>query len=931
VSISSLGIAVISVSTLLILLLVIVGAFLDRLVSAQKDLTKEAQNELTRNMRALVESEERLRVVTDNARVGLVIVDQDRRYTYANHAYAELLGLGSAKIVGERLSDVLSGVYEEQVRPRLDRVFAGERVAYELCKPGADGDCHYEVRYEPTAVNGKVSAVVVVVTDITERRRAELASLRLAAIVEFSDDAIIGKDLNSIITSWNKGAERIFGYSASEMLGASIMRLIPADRRDEENHILGEIRRGKSVEHFETVRQTKDGRLIDVSVTASPVKDASGKSIGVSKVARDITNRKLAERTLHESEEQLRLFVEHAPAALAMFDRGMRYMRTSRRWLADYGLVGRDLRGLSHYQIFPDVPEKWKEIHRRAMKGEVVTQDSDRFERGDGTNLWIRWEVRPWSEIGGKIGGIVIFTEDITERKQAEEKLQKSEEMFSKAFRNSPFAISISTEKDGRFLDVNEAFLDLFAYERRDIIGKTSNDLGLWANPEQRGEMIRNFSDSGRLRGFRYQGKTSKEETLELEMFAEMIDLNGEKCLLATARDVTEAQRLEAQFRQAQKMEAVGLLAGGVAHDFNNHLGVIMGYSDLILDGFPPDDPRCRQVQQIKKAGQRATALTRQLLAFSRKQVFQPKVLDINSLVSDFDKMLRRMLTEEIELVNSLTPGIGKIKADPGQIEQVIMNLVVNSRDAMPNGGKVVVETANLDLDESYCHSHPSAKPGPHVMLAVSDTGTGMDAKTQARIFEPFFTTKEEGKGTGLGLATVYGVVKQSEGHIWVYSELGKGTTFKIYFPRIDGPAHTAEIDRHGVKTLHGSETILVAEDSEPLRELTCALLVSNGYTVLAAENAAQAIEIAERGDRPIHILLTDVIMPGMNGRELAKRLSAGRPDMKVLFMSGYTSDAIVNHGVLEPGIFLIEKPFSQDALMRKVREVLDCRETVPV
>jgi len=374
----------------------------------------------------------------------------------------------------------------------------------------------------------------------------------------------------------------------------------------------------------------------------------------------------------------------------------------------------------------------------------------------------------------------------------------------------------------------------------------------------------------------------------------------------------------------------VGLLAGGVAHDFNNHLGVIMGYSDLVLDGLPPDDPRCKQVQQIKKAAVRATGLTRQLLAFSRKQVFQPRVLDINALVIDFDKMLRRMVTEDIELVNSLAPRIGKIKADPGQIEQVIMNLVVNSRDAMPNGGKLIVETANVDLDETYCRSHSSARPGPHVMLAVSDTGMGMDAKTQARIFEPFFTTKEEGKGTGLGLATVYGIVKQSEAHIWVYSELGKGTTFKIYFPRVDGPAHTVETDRDTVKALHGSETILVAEDSEPLRELTCALLETNGYTVLAARNAAQAIEIAERGDRPIHILLTDVIMPGMNGRELARRLAAGRPEMKVLFMSGYTSDAIVNHGVLEPGIFLIEKPFSQDALMRKVRDVLDCVENVP-
>jgi CheY-like chemotaxis protein len=376
-------------------------------------------------------------------------------------------------------------------------------------------------------------------------------------------------------------------------------------------------------------------------------------------------------------------------------------------------------------------------------------------------------------------------------------------------------------------------------------------------------------------------------------------------------------------------MEAVGLLAGGVAHDFNNLLGVIMGYSDLVLDGFPSDDPRCHQLQQIKKAGLRATSLTRQLLAFSRKQIFQPRVLDINALVTDFNKMLRRMVSEDIELVNILKPGLGQIKADPGQIEQVIMNLVVNARDAMPTGGKLIIETANADLDETYCRAHPAVQPGRYVMVAVSDTGVGMDAKTQARIFEPFFTTKEQGKGTGLGLATVYGVVKQSDGYIWVYSELGKGTTFKIYLPRIDEPVQSVAMDRGKAELLRGSETILLAEDAEPLRILTCALLEKNGYTVLAAENSKEAIQLAERQDQPIHLLLTDVVMPGMSGRELANYLTAKRPDMRVLYMSGYTSDVIVHHGVLDPGIFLIEKPFSQEALMRKLREVLGRAEKV--
>jgi nitrogen-specific signal transduction histidine kinase/ActR/RegA family two-component response regulator len=399
--------------------------------------------------------------------------------------------------------------------------------------------------------------------------------------------------------------------------------------------------------------------------------------------------------------------------------------------------------------------------------------------------------------------------------------------------------------------------------------------------------------------------------------------------IFGIGQDITDRKRLEEQLLVSQKMEAVGRLAGGVAHDFNNLLGVIVGYSDLVLDAFPSEDPRHQQLEQIKKAGLRATSLTRQLLTFSRKQVCQPVVLDINALVTDFNKMLRRMVGEDIEFTNALHQGLGQVKVDPGQIEQVIMNLVVNSRDAMPNGGKLIIETANVDLDEDYCLLHPSVQPGRYVMLAVSDSGSGMDAKTQARIFEPFFTTKEEGKGTGLGLAIVYGVVKQSEGHIWVYSELGKGTTFKIYFPRIDEPAQSAATDRGEAGSLRGFETILLAEDSTLLRVLTCALLENNGYEVIAAENGIEAVKLAERCDRPIHLLLTDVVMPGMSGRELADRLAVKRPGMRVLYMSGYTNDAIVHHGVLEPGLFFLQKPFSQEALTHKLREVLGCAETV--
>jgi CheY-like chemotaxis protein len=383
----------------------------------------------------------------------------------------------------------------------------------------------------------------------------------------------------------------------------------------------------------------------------------------------------------------------------------------------------------------------------------------------------------------------------------------------------------------------------------------------------------------------------------------------------------------EGQLRQAVKMEAVGRLAGGVAHDFNNILTAITGYSELALMNLDPLDPVRHDVKDILAAAERATSLTHQLLAFSRKQVLHPQRLDLNQVVANLDKMLRRIIGEDIDLVTILGPELGAVMADPGQIEQVIMNLVVNARDAMPQGGNLTIETANADLDEAYARKRVQVQPGPYVMLAVSDTGVGLDRDSLDRIFEPFFTTKEAGKGTGLGLATVYGIVKQSGGYVGVYSEVGHGTTFKIYLPRLEeaagaGPpaAGTAELRR-------GRETLLLVEDADLLRGLAREVLERAGYMVLEARNGAEALQVHQQHEGPIHLLLTDVVMPGMNGRELAEQLAPLEPEMKVLYMSGYTDDTIVQHGVLEPGVAFLQKPFSPAALTRKVREVLEAAQ----
>jgi nitrogen-specific signal transduction histidine kinase/ActR/RegA family two-component response regulator len=380
----------------------------------------------------------------------------------------------------------------------------------------------------------------------------------------------------------------------------------------------------------------------------------------------------------------------------------------------------------------------------------------------------------------------------------------------------------------------------------------------------------------------------------------------------------------EAQLRQSQKMEAVGRLAGGVAHDFNNLLTVIKGYSELAMEEISESDPLYAGVQQIQRAADRAASLTRQLLAFSRRQVLAPKVLDLNQLVTDTQKMLRRLMGEDVELVTALQSNLGSVRADPHQIEQVLMNLAVNAKDAMPRGGKLTVETSNVEFDREHTHEHVSVKPGAYVMLAVSDTGSGMDAETCSHVFEPFFTTKEQGKGTGLGLSTVYGIVKQSGGYIWVSSEQGAGTTFKIYLPRVDETAERPPARQARQEAYRGVETILLVEDEAGVRTLIRQVLQRHGYTVIDCSHGGEALLAAERHHGRIHLLLTDVVLPQMNGRELTERLLALRSDMKVMYMSGYTDEAIAHHGVLTPGSAFVQKPFTNEALARKVREVLD-------
>jgi PAS domain S-box-containing protein len=511
--------------------------------------------------------------------------------------------------------------------------------------------------------------------------------------------------------------------------------------------------------------------------------------------------------------------------------------------------------------------------------------------------------------------------------KEAEERSarRQAEEQYRLLFDSNPHPMWVFDAETLAFLAVNDATVQHYGYSRSEFLGMTIKDLRPPEEVPALMEELKSLSWPGSdwLRVWKHRKKDGS--LIDAETGSNPIAFQGRQAVLVLAHDVTEKKKLEAQLLQSQKMEAIGQLAGGVAHDFNNLLGVITGYTDLLLTDLGAQHPGIRRAEQIRKAADRAAGLTRQLLAFSRKQVLQPKVLDLNAVVLDVEKMLQRLIGEDIQLVTVLSEALGRVKADPGQIEQVIVNLAVNARDAMPKGGKLIIETADIDLDGHYAGTRDEVRPGPYAMLAVSDTGHGMDAETMSHIFEPFYTTKEEGKGTGLGLSTVFGIVKQSDGNVGVYSEVGQGTTFRVYLPRVnDNGEVTAVVAALPEPRPARGETILLVEDAELLRVMVQEMLETAGFDVLVGGSPEEALAVVEAHSGPIHLLLTDVIMPRMSGPQVAERLKAVWPEVKVLYMSGYTDEAIVHHGVLKGGTHFLQKPFSREALLRRVSEVLD-------
>jgi len=906
-----------------------------------------------------------LQALTENNPMAVVVLDANRRIQMCNPAFELLFGYPTEEALGQELDPLVApaGLFGEATE-YTRRAGAGQLVRAKTKRQHKNGSLvDVQILGVPLLVNGKLIGSFAMYEDITERLHAEEAQRRaeekFRRLFENAIEGIFQATPDGRYLSVNPALARMCGYaSPAEMtesihdIGAQIY--VDLQRRDEFERIMEA--RG-SVEDFEYQARRKDGTRIWIAKNARAVRDANGKITSYEGTMEDITERKRA-----ELERQVTFEIIHGVNVTDNLDDLLQLVHQALKKVvyAENCFVAlyEPSTGMFHFPFFVDqydVAPPPQKVGRsctayvyRTGNAMLIPQKAfdDLAERGEVELVGTpspSWLGAPLRTPGATIGVLVVqhyeaedaFTErDLEflssvggqvavaiERKRAEAKVRESEARLRVLVEQLP-AVLWAVDKNLCFTSALGAGLARLGLKPNQLVGMSLLDYFETADGSFLPVAAHRRAVAGEPVTFHIEWKGGSYACHVEPLRGEAGVVQGAICM---ALDITDRKQLEEQLRQAQKMEAVGRLAGGIAHDFNNLLMVIQGYADLLAERLPSEDPLRRNAEQIQMASQRATSLTRQLLAFSRKQMLAPTVLNIQGVVADMEKILRRLIGEDIALEASSAPDLGLIKADRSQIEQVILNLAVNARDAMPEGGRLTIETANIEIDAGYAHPPEVLSPGKYVMLAVTDSGCGMDAETQAHIFEPFFTTKEKGKGTGLGLATVYGIVKQSGGYIWVYSEPGRGTSFKVYLPQIEEERPEIGHDRGSVTPtlLRGSETILLVEDEKGVRELAREYLEMSGYTVIEAEDGHAALELTGMHDGPIHLLMTDVVMPGISGRELADRVTKMHPGIKVLYMSGYTDQSVVHHGILETDAVLLQKPFTLIALLSKLREIL--------
>jgi PAS domain S-box-containing protein len=742
-----------------------------------------------------------------------------------------------------------------------------------------------------------------------------------SAAVQSSNDAIVTQSLDGIITGWNPAAGRLFGYRADETIGKSINLIVPPDRTAEVKDICNRVGRGESIEQHEMVLLRRDGSPAQVSLSISPIKTPSGQIIGASKIARDITESRKTEQALRQQiEERRRIFESSQDLVLVLDSRGS-IVQISPSCEAILGYRPEEMIGYSGVDfIHPDHLENSRQEMRATRRGQRPTMSDTRCIHKDGREVWLSW-LGTWSE---PVKRYFFIGRDMTESRHAQETLRESEQLARNIIETALDAF-IQMDDKGAILNWNSQAEQIFGWRREEVLGNDLIELIVVGADELRAALGR-FRLSGqhqilqRRREILLRRRNGRQFKAELSVTA----LRTRSGFLFNGffRDLTDKIATEERIRQSEKMEAIGQLTGGIAHDFNNILTVITGTIEIVAAAVAKEPQLAAITKMIDEAAARGADLTQHLLAFARRQPLQPREVDINTLVIDATKLLRPTLGEHIEIETTFDEEACIATVDPNQLATAILNLALNARDAMPNGGKLILETGSVYLDENYSRSNDDIRPGHYALIAVSDTGSGIPAAILDKVFDPFFTSKGPGKGTGLGLSMVYGFIKQSAGHIKIYSEEGHGTTIKMYLP--PGMATPLVPETISVAEVEGGhETILVVEDDRLVKDYVLTQLRSLGYATLDAPNAAEALAIVQAGHR-FDLLFTDVIMPGvMNGRQLATEIKKGRPDLKVLFTSGYTENAIIHHGRLD-SVLLLAKPYRKSDMARMIRRALE-------
>jgi two-component system, cell cycle sensor histidine kinase and response regulator CckA len=899
-----------------------------RMHGIQWDITEQKRAETQ-----LKKSNELLRVIIETAPTAIIGLDLEGKvHTVWNRAAEKMLGWSAEEAMGRYLPSVPVDNEEEFRRFREFMRSGNTMNGVEVARRKSDGTpIYYSIYASPLRdENGAVLGNIAVLVDITNRKSVEEALRESEERLKLTLDAahIVAWEINVDGSHHEAGpVHKLFGkpegFSHPEL--SDLYESIHPDDREGMKTLVREALQDKRKYYIEFRVPQQNGSVQWIEATGRLLKDTLGKPVRLLGVARNITERKLAEEALRKSEKRTKSIIQALPIGMHMYrmENDGRLIFTGANPAADkiLGVEHGQLVGKTIEEAFPalletDIPQHYREV---AATGEMWYTEQINYHHGV---IQGAYEVYAFQTSPGNMGAAF---EDITERKKMDEALRRSEERFKLLVQNSNDIIILLNES-GALNDVNGPVERILGYTPEELIGKPAFDL---VHPDDLATVAKAFEDSlampniTRVVEYRYRHKDGRWMQLEA-VGANLLNDPVVKAIVVSVRDISERKKFQEQLQQAMKMEAVGRLAGGVAHDFNNILTVISGNIELARMGLSPSDPLTRRLEQMARAADSAASLTRQLLAFSRRQIIEPRVLNLNDLIKNIDLMLRRLIGENIELKTILRKDLDSVRVDPGQFEQVLVNLVVNARDAMPDGGNLIIETDNVALDENYSLTHPESIPGQFILLAVSDTGHGMSDEVKDHIFEPFFTTKGIGHGTGLGLATIFGIVKQAGGSIEVYSETGEGTTFKIYLPMIEGQAEKLSKSQPAHALPKGRETILFVEDEANVRMVGMMMLAELGYNVIEARNGIEALAFADKYKDQIDLLMTDIVLPGMNGRELAERLIKIRPEIKTLFTSGYTEDVIVHHGVIDARINFIGKPYSLQPLAKKLRDILD-------